>query len=247
MDLIFPSENGKAFTANDRTFLLFVDETGGGDLLDPNFPIFGFGGVGIPALLYPSNIHKPWIDMKEQAFDGEKTQMHAADLRSPNSHQLTSLNNFFESYAFCRIACVISDRASFESDIDLYNVVVRTFYSRLHDVLNATDFDNIFIIFEDSQRDNMKNKDYFDRYNLQRKNEPETSVVQCEKFIMSKSEREPGLEVADFVAHTAGSSVLSRLRGKRSKDNERKDFNAIFNSQFNEITSFLEITKVKDA
>jgi hypothetical protein len=247
MKLVFPSKNGKEFLPKERTFLLFIDETGGQDLLDPNFPIFGFGGVGIPASLYVSNIVDPWMNIKKMAFGGEQTQMHAADLRAPNSQQLRLLSGFFNNCAFCRIACVVSDKTSIgnKSESDLYNLVVSTFYSRLHEVLNETDFDNIFMVFEDSQRDNHKNRDYFNRYKIERRNGGNKSIVQCDKFIMSKTEREPGLEVADFVAHTAGSSVLSRLRGKRSATNERRDFDAVFNSQFKRISSFIEITKVK--
>jgi hypothetical protein len=63
---------------------------------------------------------------------------------------------------------------------------------------------------------------------------------------MSKREREPGLEVADFVAHTAGASVQARLKGTRTKENERKDFEAVFRSGNTDLTSFIELTRVTD-
>ncbi|MES9830477.1 MAG: DUF3800 domain-containing protein [Candidatus Thiodiazotropha sp.] len=229
MKLIFPSESGQEFSPSGSTYLLFIDETGGEDLSDPNFPIFGFGGAGLPASLYISNLINPWLHIKEKSFGGESTQMHAADLKKPTKEQLESLNMFFERSTFCRIACVISDKTAFEGDIDIYNIAVRSFYSRLIDVLKHTEYDDIYMIFEDSHRGNKKNMDYFSRYMITKEDSAGKPIdVECCRFIMSKREREPGLEVADFVAHTAGASVQSRLKGTRTKTNERKDFEAIF-------------------
>lgn len=247
MKLVFPSENGKQFSPNANTYLLFIDETGEEKFSDPNYPIFGFGGVGLPASLYISNLSKPWIYLKEKAFGGESTQMHASDLTDPTTEQLELLNKFFTQLAFCRISLIISDKTTFEGDFDIYNLAVRVFYSRLNDVLKYTLFDDIYMIFEDSQRCNSLNQDYFSRYNISREDSLGNSVnVRCERFLMSKKEREPGLEVADFIAHTAGTSVLSRLRGKRSQENERKDFAAIFQAVDKRLSSFREITRVKN-
>jgi hypothetical protein len=246
MTLIFPSENGVSFEASDNTFLLFIDETGEESLNDPNFPIFGFGGAGLPASLYFSNICRPWIYVKEKAFGGEKTRMHAADLIKPTSEQKNLLNRFFTTCAFCRVAAVISDKAAYEEYLDIYNIAVRIFYNRILDVLQHAKYDDIFMIFEDSQRSTKLNKDYFSRYKFHRKDDNgKVTEVICQKFIMSKDQREPGLEVADFVAHTAGTSVRSRLAEKRSKANERKDFKAVFQSADPRLSSFLEITSVE--
>lgn len=247
MKMIFPSENGQRFSPAGNTYLLFIDETGGEDLSDPNFPIFGFGAIGLPASLYLSNLVNPWIHIKEKAFGGESTPMHAADLKKPTIEQLESLNMFFGRCAFCRIACVISDKTAFEGDFDIYNIAVRTFYSRLIDVLKHTEYDDIYMIFEDSHRGNPKNMDYFSRYKVTKEDSAGKPVdVKCSRFIMSKREREPGLEVADFVAHTAGASVQARLKGTRTRTNERKDFEAIFRSGNTDLISFIELTRVTD-
>jgi len=38
-----------------------------------------------------SNLINPWIYIKEIAFGGESTQMHAADLKDPTAEQLELL------------------------------------------------------------------------------------------------------------------------------------------------------------
>ena len=246
MTLIFPSEKGVSFEASENTFLLFIDETGEESLKDPNFPIFGFGGVGLPASLYLSNIQRPWIYIKEKAFGSEKTEMHAADLSNPTIEQLELLNRFFTTCAFCRMAAVISDKTAFGEDLDIYNITVNAFYSRILDVLRHTEYDDIFMIFEDSQRGSPLNQDYFSRYRFHRTNDSGEATEVSRKFmLMSKDQREPGLEVADFVAQTAGASVRSRLLGKRSKINERKDFRSVFQSGDPRLSSFIEITNVE--
>lgn len=113
--------------------------------------------------------------------------------------------------------------------------------------LQNTEYSDVLMIFEDSQRGNKLNPGYFNRYHIERTLPDDTTErVQMRKAVMSKSEREPGLEVADFVAHTAGASVRSRLSGTRTKANERKDFSAIFGYRDRRLVSFLEVTKVED-
>lgn len=135
MTVRIPTADRGEIQPTDDTFLLFVDETGEDSLSDPKFPIFGFGGVGLPAALYASNICNPWIHIKERAFGGETTRMHAADLRKPTSEQLELLNKFFNTCAFTRIAAVISDKTAFRGDFDLYHIAVIAFYQRIRDVL----------------------------------------------------------------------------------------------------------------
>lgn len=246
MNVTFQASDGSRIEANHDTFLLFIDETGDESLADPRYPIFGFGAVGLPASLYATNISNPWISIKESEFGGESTKMHASSLRNPTKQQLESLGDFFTNCDFCRLSVIVSDKTAFLKDFDYYNIVVRAFYQGLQKQLTRTNFSNLFMIFEDSDRGTPKNKDYFERYHIQRSaNHGEPTKVEIRKFIMTKEEREPGLEVADFIAQTAGSSVLSRLKGKRSKNNERKDFSAVFSPKRKELVSFLEITKVR--
>lgn len=238
----FKGEDGTRFYSAPDTFLLFVDETGEESLQDPNYPIFGFGAVGLPAQIYLSNLSTPWESLKEKEFNGKNKPLHAADLRKPTLRQLEALNSFFTGCAFCRIAAVISDKTVFADELDVYNVLVRGFYERLLEMLKTTEYSNIFIIHEHSQRMDIINLDYFSRYKINRQTrEGKNTLVPIESFWMKKEELAPGLEVADFVAHTAGTSVRSRLQGK----NRPKDYDAVFSSFEGKLTSYMEITQVQ--
>jgi len=80
--VLFNSEDGNQINSTPDTFLLFIDETGGESLKDPNFPIFGFGAVGLPAHLYSTNIINPWEVLKDKEFYGKDKPLHASDLRT---------------------------------------------------------------------------------------------------------------------------------------------------------------------
>ncbi len=243
----FQTTNGIVINASQNTFLLFIDETGGESLADPNFPIFGFGAVGLPTQLYSSNIIKPWEYLKEKEFGGKDKPLHASDVMNPSKQQMEILGSFFRGCAFCRVAAILSNKTVLANKIDTYNVLTRAFCNRILDVLKVSVCDQLFMIFEHSQRTNTLNMDYFSRYKFNSINEKgESKEVPTQKFIMHKNEMEPGLEVADFVAHTAGTSVYSRLKGRRSNDNDRQDFLAVFKSGDRRLSSFMEITKVKD-
>lgn len=244
MNLLFPSDNGTLLKAEENTLVLFIDETGDESLKDPNFPIFGFGAVGTLGKDYLAHISYPWIQLKEEHFMGEETQMHAADLLSPTNEQCQAIGGFFVKNSFLRFAVILSDSAAFEDNFDRFNVVAAMFYQRLKNLIRKIPFSDIILVFEDSQRGNRKVRDYFERYHFERTDSLGLKKrVSIRKATMKKNEREPGLELADFVAHTAGASVKARLAGKRTKENERKDFEAVFKKQ--NLSDFFEITKVK--
>jgi len=62
---------------------------------------------------------------------------------------------------------------------------------------------------------------------------------------MTKAPNEPGLVVADFIAHTAGSTVKDKLRGKISQHHKRRDFKNVFIPQDDRWVSFIEVDEIK--
>lgn len=238
--LNIPDEHGKLHRLGAETVLVFIDETGTDDLSDPIYPIFGLGGCCVPAHLYASNISRPWLRLKDEEFEGQGVSLHAADVRKPSASQLAGLNSFFTQCIFGRFAAVISDKTAFEEEYDFFHITVVTLLERVRHVLSHKRFSRIFLILEDSQRSNAKAFDFFSRYHFE-KNAQKVSITRC---YMSKSEMEPGLEVADFVIHCAGTSVRDRLTGKRSKEKERPDFLCVFKGVDSKLSSFLEITRV---
>ncbi len=61
---------------------------------------------------------------------------------------------------------------------------------------------------------------------------------------LGKEFPEPGLEIADFIAHTSGSTALTRAKKGNSVANNRKDFLQIFHSGFLETKSYMEVTDI---
>jgi len=214
-------------------------------LRDPNYPIFGFGGCGVPARNYSNNIVKPWERLKDDYFNGHSAPLHAADVRKSACKRNEALGTFFRQGSFFRIATVLTNATDFNNNqIDHYNMVVRSFYSRMDDILKWNVFDEIMMILEDSRRTNEPNTDYFARYKYTRKDENGVPRdIPCHRYIMSKREQEPGLEVADFIAHTAGTCVNARLNSPYDGEYKRENFKSVFMPANERWASFMELLK----
>jgi len=141
---------------------------------------------------------------------------------------------------------VLTQATEFERHrIENYSLLAGAFYKRMQAILKWNNFDEIIMIFEDSERTNEMNADYFSRYKFIRKGEnKDPTEIPCQRYIMSKRENESGLEVADFIAHTAGASVNSRLKNPYEGEYKRKDFKSVFNPPDKRLVSFIELLKV---
>ena len=240
--LILDHKGGRAEIA-PTSLLVFIDDTGHESLKDPNVPFFGFGGCVIPASHYIRNVDTPWKEVEKQ-FPAEMLPLHAADLKPQElGPRLGHINNFFEKGFFGPFATIISNEAIIDTDENIYHIMARDTYRRVFEVGSGlyVEIDHIDMIFEHSERTEKFMTDYFSRYDF--KNYEQKLPVR--RWPMSKSkELLAGLVVADFIAHTAGVSVRSRIKNK-SETYERRDFKAVFKPPNEKLASFFEITKIE--
>lgn len=246
------TETGRLIEIDPDFFWVFIDETGQEHLKDKNFPVFGIGGCAVLGKYYHSELANPWYDLKDKYFDGRHTNLHACDLRNPTSRQLYALNAFFKDMMFSRFASVLSINTLIDPNIyiedtaqkdTIHEIVVKNVLNRIAEVAKYHTFKKIIIIREESQRtdklvfQHMKGMKFkIERSDFHFYDSP---LI----FNMAKSEREPGLEVADFIIHTAGTQVKRNMSDK--KINERKDFKIIFRDVDSRLESFMEITGTK--
>lgn len=224
------------------SLLVFIDDTGHEGLKDPNTPFFGFGGCVIPASHYIRNVDTPWKEV-EKHFPTEMLPLHAADLNPQElGPRLSHINNFFEKGFFGRFATVISNEAIIDTDENIYHIMARNTYRVVSQVGSGlyVEIDHIDMIFEHSERTEKVMADYFSRYDFKNKEQK----LPVRRWSMSKSkELLSGLVVADFIAHTAGVSVRSRIKAQ-SDTYKRRDFKAVFEPANKKLASFCEITKI---
>lgn len=239
--LMLEIDNGKTISIKEDTLLVFLDETGNEKLKDKKFPIFGLGGCAIPAKYYHSLIDLPWKKLRKEILGNPDKALHAAELKmdSLSKESLNELGKFFVKSLIKRIATVISDKTFFEDNYGNYQVAASVVSKKITEIsLQNPDLKSIAIFFEHSDSGNKLIKKYF--RDIDFKNHGMTADI--ERYIARKGVT-PGLDIADFIMHAAGTQTKNRISG----DNKyRQDFEAVFKKCAPELQYFLEITKIKN-
>ncbi|MCJ7790771.1 MAG: DUF3800 domain-containing protein [Candidatus Atribacteria bacterium] len=236
------TKNGKS-QIEGNSLIVFVDETGNEYLKDKEYPIFGLGGCAVICKEYNNLIRKPWYNMKDTFFDGKENKLHAKDLFQPTMTQINAISDFFKKNKFARIAAVMSYKTINKTEYDIYNIVTSTLYKRILDVAKWTCFNSIILIVEDSERCNSLAKKFFPSYKFEEydyKLNKKTNLPSKYLFL-SKDKFEPGMEVADFIIHTAGAQLRDRIN---KKNLNRKDFEVVFQSIDKKLSSCIFIDKI---
>lgn len=196
-----------------RSLIIFIDETGNEDLSDPNNPTFGRGGCGCLYLDYRGRIGKPWRKLKRERLGGANKPFHAVDFErsKPTLRQISGINRFM-ALPFWRFGVMLDARTKLPDGVDAHkaiSLVTLAYFARL---VSQADIDVVALIFEGSERgDTLVKRDY-DLATMSLKNRL-GQRVEVEGCFMRKDSMEPGLEVADLIAHTAGRQRRHEFRG----------------------------------
>lgn len=236
VELVLDHKNGRE-SLSESTLVIAIDDTGHEEFKDPNYQVFGIGGCGFLVSDYQRLIEKPWNYMCQHYFPDINRPMHAAELESPTKEQLDAFKHFFEKFEFFRLATTASIKSVKEIDNSFIEIVGASLLERICETGKWIEFDRLFIIFEESDRIEMKVLQSLSGKKVKRNN----SEIEIELGLLPKSASMPALEVADFIIHTAGAQTRSRIS---DSDKVRKDFEIIFRNVDKRLVSFMEITKV---
>lgn len=220
--------------------LVFVDETGDEQTSDPQYPIFGLGGCAVLAKDYYELIEKPWTEIKCSNFCGQEGALHAADLRNLTKIQIDAFNKFFTTKLFGRFAVLATHKTLVDPKLNLVQSMFFSFYNRILEILKWTQFSNIVIIYEDSKRLIPK----LELCSANTQMEEHDIDIEIISGKMDKKIGFSGLEVADFIIHSAGTTLRDQLYHRITKLEERPDFKNIFSSIDEKYTSYMKIDKV---
>ena len=208
-----------------RSLLIFIDETGIEDFSDTKNPTFGRGGCGALMTDYKLRIAKPWRRLKRERLGGANKPFHAVEFGQscPTTYQITGINAFM-AQPFWRFAAMCDTRTELPAEVDGHKAISLVTINYIARHVAQCDVDVLALIFESSNRgDSLVQRD-FDLASMDVRN-IRGRRVEVEGCFMPKSSVEPGLEVADLIAHTAGRQRRHEIAGKLG---HTKDFQATY-------------------
>lgn len=243
----FDLGDGNTVTCPYSSIIIFIDDTGHEGLHDRTAPFFGYGGCLTSPVDYENAIMKPW-KLVEKTFPIDMLPLHASNLKPTllTNANFNALNDFFIKNTFGRFAAITTDKAICSiSELETIRYMAIAIHQRILHILRAIlnhgmGFDEIFMFIERSERTEHKVEEYFSEMELQFG----TYKIPIYRHFMTKVPNESGLVVADFIAHTAGTTVRSKQQGKVPQYLTRLDFKSVFTPQDDRWTSFIEVNKI---
>lgn len=223
-----------AYVVEADGVLFFVDETGGESLDDPHFPVFGLGGCLVRTVDYLETVAGPWRKMMALQFGGFGVRMHAAEL-SPSKEQLAALNDFFTTGRFFRIAAVVKKSTQIGPGVaSTYEAAGTMLLRSLAAVLNRVACTGVTTVFEASDRGDRLAQTFFPAARAH----AGPNEIPLRWGSQTKAAGEPGLEVADFIMHAAGTQARRHEQGQRI---DRKDFACVFKIAEGRLVEYCEV------
>jgi uncharacterized protein DUF3800 len=191
---------------NDR-LLVFIDDTGH-ETFKGAHNYYGLGGCVVLGAHYEW-MKAQWREVRKLISGSPDAPLHAADMpRTPANFD--ALSKFFLDPSFARIAAVSTKEAHRPTDMHSAMPVMGTLDGHIDELARLIPCNGVTIIVESSQRADPILKQYFGQL--------QSSAAQpdrpTEHWLMPKSSREPGLEVADFIISAAGSQAKRIARGQ---------------------------------
>lgn len=228
----------------DREIVVFVDEAGDPTLNDPNNPIFAFAACAVFGADLANLVRDPWRALRRKVTGSDERRLHMRTM----GHRLSEakiglINDFFESAQFRRFSFAITDRTIFENDILPKTPILELCLE--HTLMTVAELmsgpipaEAVSFVFEDGPFIE-KIRPHWQSRQLVRNDGVKVSVNWA---ILSKGTDEPGLEIADYIAHsTAG--FMRDEKSTTSKFSNR--YHSIFPAHSPGLCRGLELNKAE--
>ncbi|QOL20334.1 3-deoxy-D-manno-octulosonic acid transferase [Candidatus Bodocaedibacter vickermanii] len=224
------TSSGESITLDDSALLVFIDETGCEDLKDPKNPSFGRAGCAILSRHYNKSLRNPWLDMKKEFFGGMNVPWHTADINFTEP-RINAVNKFVDK-PFVRFGAICTNKTDIDEKYSVHETISETFI--LQTIPNLIEkfkrISRICFIFESSKRLNTLVEAEFNPHRIRRHIDKKYNFsmpIDC--FFLTKTLNEPGLEVADLLAHTLGRQNKNHMI--QGKSDFTPDFKKTFHNQ----------------
>lgn len=218
--------------------LFFIDETGHENFADTNHPVFGYGGCAVLGRDYHSQVVEPWRRMKAQYFGGASKPFHTKDI-TISRRRFSALSTFFLR-PFPRFAAMTKRSTINSTRLGNYELTASSLMMRAQKIASWQPAERMVFIFESSQRLDPIADKAFPMVEFIEDVGGEKKSVPVEWFRMSKAAGESGLEIADFIIHTAGARVRQRER-QATASRVSESFDMVFRSVNETLVSFFEV------
>ncbi len=225
----------------DSTLVIALDDCGHEGRQAENGSCFGFGGCGFVVSDYHRLIEAPWNYMCEKYFPEVRRPVHAVDhLRNPSPTQIGALTHFFTRFQFFRLAAVASVNTTLVGDVGLVQAMIAATLNSVARVAAQATFTRVFVLVESSER---IDRDVIGQMQGRRLKSSSGRIdIPLEVGLIPKSAAMPAMEVADVIAHTAGSQI--RHRNARPQAAPRRDYVDIFESVDPRLVAFAEVGEI---
>ncbi len=225
---------GEELKIRNDWLLVFMDETGH-ETFAGDHPYYAVGGCGILGVHY-EEVKAQWRELRRSVNGDPDAPLHAADLEY-TPENLAAVSQFFKSPAFARFGVAATNKTNFAVDMHATAAVMGMLKQHIARLVARLPCATVALIFEASERGDPLVRQHFGELGLVEDERP----IPIEHCFMPKSAKEPGLELADFIASAAGTQARFYHRGNKEF---AKDYEAVFHQFPPPMSQFFHITDV---